>query len=32
MEGRIAGKPERGRPRTLFLKQVMEDTGIKTYW
>jgi len=31
MEGKIEGKPGKGRPRTPFLKQVMEDTGIGTY-
>jgi len=32
IEGKIEGKPGRGRPRTPFLKQVMENTGIGTYW
>ena len=32
LEGKIEGKPRRGRPRTPFLKQLMDDTGIKTYW
>jgi len=30
--GKIEGKPGRGeRPRTPFMKQLMEDIGIKTY-
>lgn len=32
IEGKIEGKPGRRRPRTPFLKQLMEDTGIGTYW
>jgi hypothetical protein len=32
IEGKIEGKLGIGRPRTPFLKQVMEDTGIGTYW
>lgn len=31
VEGEIEGKPERGRINPLFLKEVMEDTGIGTY-
>jgi len=30
--GKNLRKPERGRPSTSFQKQVMEDTGIETYW
>lgn len=32
IEGKIGGKPGRVRPRTPFLKQFMEDTGIGTRW
>jgi hypothetical protein len=32
IEGKIEKKPGRGRSKTPFLKQVMEDTGIGTYW
>jgi len=32
IEGKIEGKPGSGRPRTPFLKQLMEDTGKETYW
>lgn len=32
LEGKIKGKHGKGRRRTLFLKQVMEDTGIRIYW
>jgi len=32
MEGKIEGKSGRGRPGSPFLKQVMEDTKIRTYW
>jgi len=32
IEGKIEGKPGRERPRTPFLKQLMDDTGIGTYW
>jgi len=28
----IRRKPGKGRPRTPFLKQVIEDTRIGTYW
>jgi len=28
---KIEAKPGRGKPRTLFMKQVIEDIGIKTY-
>jgi hypothetical protein len=31
IEGKIERKPERGRPRTPFLKQMMEDTEIGIY-
>lgn len=31
IEGEIEGKPGIGMPRALFLKQVVEDTGIGTY-
>jgi len=31
IEGKIEGKPGRGRPRTAFIKQVMGDTGIKKH-
>jgi len=32
IERKIEGKPGRGRPKTSFLKQMMEDTEIGTYW
>lgn len=32
MEGKIEGKPRRGRPRIPLLKQVIEATEIETYW
>jgi len=28
IKGKIKGKPGRGRPRTPFIKKLMEDTGI----
>jgi len=31
IEGRINRKTDRGRLRTLFMKQVMEDTEMNTY-
>lgn len=27
--GKLESKPEKGRNKTPFMKQVMEDTGIK---
>lgn len=33
LDGKIEGKPDRGRPRTpCSEKQVIEDTGMGTYW
>jgi hypothetical protein len=29
---KIEGKPVKGRPKTTFLKQVMENTGVRVCW
>lgn len=31
IEGKLEGKPSRGKPRTPFMQQMMEDTVIKSY-
>jgi len=31
MEGKVEGKAAWGRPRTPFMKQIMEDMGRTTY-
>jgi len=31
MEGKIEGKAGRGRPRTSFMKQIIEDIGKTNY-
>jgi len=31
IEGKIDGKIPRGRPRLRYIKQIMEDTGSRSY-